>query len=100
MCIVVAVSLSVPCVVMNEMFNILNENDPKHIQIFGTNFNALGSIATRFENIKVCDVDMCLFSNNSLKHTILVSTSVPFASVRLLDKEQGILWRLDDYSSS
>ena len=83
---------------------ILDKKQSDHIQILDSKFRVSGRMATGLGDVQKCSVDMCLISDINMvskdhshitREAIVVSTTNPVASVRLLDKDHGVLWQLD-----
>ena len=106
---------------------ILDNARPQDIQIFDSSFQPEGKIPTGLENVKDCEVDMCLlndkdgnyvsmFSNPRASQPgegtgasqasvrgdkiVVISTSVPCASVRAVSQTHGLIWELNYRTSS
>ena len=106
---------------------ILDNGRPEDIQIFDCAFQPEGRIWTGMENVKDCDVDMCLINDKDGKYVstfcspragwsekgasaskasghadkiVVISTSLPCASVRAVNQIHGILWELNYRTSS
>ena len=78
---------------------VLDKNKPNHIRALDYNFRPSGITVTGLGTIHDCSVDMC--SRDELAHssfqldTIVISTSFPLGTVRLLVQNHGVLWHLD-----
>ena len=106
---------------------ILDIERPEDIQIFDSVFQPEGKIPTGLENVKDCDVDLCLINNKDGKYVsafrdprsgqpdkeadtsqssdhvdiiVVISTSVPSASVRAISQIHGLIWELNYRTSS
>ena len=77
----------------NHMY-LLQKTQLDHVEILNYNFDHLERMTTGLRNIAYCDVDMC-----SLDRGIVIASSLPLASIRHVDPEQGILWLLETDSS-
>ena len=78
-----------------DCFYIVDKNQPGHIKILDSRFNGMGEVVTGLKKIHECVVDMCLAGDDFLTDTLVVCTSFPLGSVRLLDKKQGVVWQVD-----
>ena len=73
---------------------IFDKNQSDHIQVLDYSFHASGRTATGLGPIHDCQVDM-----SSIDDTIVISTSFPLGSVRLLKRNRGVIWHMDIWSN-
>ena len=84
----------------------IDSKSPGHIRVLNPSHPTHGIIPTGLKEVKDCGFDMCLitestsfqtstdFQADKPGHTIILSVSMPHASVRALNKS-GSLWQLD-----
>ena len=71
-------------------FYILDKYQPEHIVILDSSYHASGRITTGLKNIRHCKLDICLEDD-----CIVISTSFPLGTIRLLDRVYGSIWQVD-----
>ena len=106
---------------------ILDNTRPQDIQIFDSSFQPEGKIPTGLENVKDCDVDMCLINDKDGKYLsmflssaatqpekgtsasqasghaakiVVISTSMPLPSVRAVSQTHRLIWELNCRTST
>ena len=88
-------------------FYVLGTEKSERIIEFDGNWKKTGTISTGLGNIQECTVDMCLLTRKKetqqlrgadvqdTSKSIVVSTSAPHPSVRIVNKAQGVIWCLN-----
>ena len=89
------IQIDAMCVSDDDVY-IFDKRCPELIQILDSRFKLVESIATGLENISTCDVDLSIVKDEreSKQHTCIISTSMPYPSVRAVNEEGGI-WQID-----
>ena len=95
-------ALAAMCGAGEEVY-FLDSKSPEHIRILDSSLRFSGMIPTGLGKVKECSMDMCLVAGSfsfpssagSKDHTIILSVSVPHASVRAVNHYHGVLWQLD-----
>ena len=90
---------------------ILDNSRQRKINIFDSEFNPHGNISTGLDDANGSDFDMCILKDtfntaqiNVFPHdrdahcVVILSTSIPQASVKAIRPIEGILWQLDSRS--
>ena len=73
-----------------DLVYILSKDQPSHIQVLDYSFQAVWRIATGLGNIHDCNIYMC-----AMGYEIIISTSFPSGSVRLIKPTGGVAWQVD-----
>ena len=114
-------AISALCGTGNHIY-ILDNARPQDIQIFDSSLQPEGKIPTGLENVKDCDVDMCLINDQDRKYgsmfhssrasqlqkaasasqssdhvdkIMVICTSIPCASVRAISQTHGLICELN-----